>query len=308
MKPGERVRLIKECADSLATREHGEMQLVLQEFGFKTWDDQYLDNRDYCIASIREGTDDELLQLHAYLMGEDAGPSAPDVSDVPWADQPLRLFFSHVHEDRVFVGKVKRLMADRFGTDVFVAHDDISPSKRWREVIKAGLNSCDALLALWHPRFHESQWCDQEVGWALGRNIPVVPIRPPNFDRSAVRDGFMEEHHDFTLPDLHEWYVATRVLPVLLQDKRTHDKAFAATVEALVGSSNFNHTRSLWQHIEREPVITSDQLRRLEYAVETNDQVYKANVSGTPLPDLVKALVERFEPPAPSDPWDEPPF
>ena len=55
-----------------------------------------------------------------------------------------------------------------------------------------------------------------------------------------------------------------------------------------------------------------EQLRRLEYAVATNRQVYEANLDGQPIPDLVKALIERFEPPAPpaqpkQDPW-EPPF
>lgn len=315
MKPGERVRLIKESAESLAARDFGEIQLVLGEFGFSTWDHDEATDRDYCIQAIRRGDDDSVGRLHEYLMGEDADPTAPVVTDHPWGDKPLRLFISHVHEDAHFVGDIKRVLAKHYGTDAFVAHDDIEPSKRWRDVIKAGLATCDALLALSHPRFHASQWCDQEVGWALGRNIPVIPIRRPDFDRANTRDGFLEEHQDFTLGPAGAWQVPTTVVPVLLSDARTHEKAFAAVVEAFVDSPNFNGTRWLWPLIEREPVIASEQLRRLEYAVQTNNQVYDATHEFTPVPDLVKALVEKFEPPAPPDPWaatgswpSEPPF
>jgi hypothetical protein len=77
--------------------------------------------------------------------------------------------FSHVHTNRHFVGQVKRRLAERHGMDAFVAHDDIDPSKHWREVIKTGLSTCDMFVVFLDPGFHESQWCDQEVGWALAR-------------------------------------------------------------------------------------------------------------------------------------------
>jgi hypothetical protein len=51
----------------------------------------------------------------------------------------------------------------------------------------------------------------------------------------------------------------------------------------------------------------------LQYAVRTNRQVYDANVAGTMVPDFVRQLMEKFEPPK-TAPWaippssDEPPF
>ena len=103
------------------------------------------------------------------------------------------------------------------------------------------------------------------------------------------------------------WRVAQEVLVTLLQHERTHGKAFTAVVEFFVDSPGFDHTRWIWPYIAREPHIASDQLRRLEYAVETNRQVYQANVDFASVSDLVKALVEKFEPP---DPWagEVPPF
>jgi hypothetical protein len=70
-------------------------------------------------------------------------------------------------------------------------------------------------------------------------------------------------------------------------------------------------TRVVWTLIEQEPRWESEHLRRFEYAVETNAQVYDAIANSEMVPDLVKKLVERFEPPVPKpapDPWGEPPF
>jgi hypothetical protein len=53
--------------------------------------------------------------------------------------------------------------------------------------------------------------------------------------------------------------------------------------------------------------IETEQLRRLEYAVATNNQVYDCVADAKPVPELVKALIEKFEPPAPNY-SDEPPF
>lgn len=83
----------------------------------------------------------------------------------------------------------------------------------------------------------------------------------------------------------------------------------AAAVESFVTSPNYNHTRWIWPYLVREPSLSGDHLRRLEYAVRTNSQVYDAVAEGKRIPDLVAGLVIQREPP---DPWaggsEEPPF
>jgi hypothetical protein len=92
----------------------------------------------------------------------------------------------------------------------------------------------------------------------------------------------------------------------IVRTPRLREIAPKALAEAFVNSSSYESTRRIWDLIDAQPQIESDQLRRLEYAVQTNDQVYNAvRQGGVPIPDLVKALVEKFEP---STPDDEPPF
>ncbi len=320
MKPGERIRLITEAADSLSTRPSADINLVLDQFGFNTariddWDDE----RDYCVWSIKDGGDDEIVRLHEYLLGEDAAPTPQQTSDRPWGSHPVAVFLSHKWEDAAYVGQVKKILGDHYGIDAFVAHDDIEPSKKWREVIKAALASCHVLVAVMHDMFHESQWCDQEVGWALGRNVPVVTVRREGIKRG--QDGFLEEHQDVTVSAKYgtgEWFVAGKIFEVVLADPRTHSVGVKALAEAFVSSFSYDQTRLLWDLIERESHWDGEQLRRFEYAVATNRQVYEAvrNPDGKAIPDLVKGLVERLEPPPPPDPWatspspgwNEPPF
>ena len=46
----------------------------------------------------------------------------------------------------------------------------------WQTQIELGLSTCDSLRALSDPAFHMSQWTDQEIGFAMGRGVPVYSI------------------------------------------------------------------------------------------------------------------------------------
>ena len=59
----------------------------------------------------------------------------------------------------------------------FIAHEDIEASKEWRDEVEAGLETMEVLVAVVEPGFKESDWCAQEVGYALGRKIDIIPLR-----------------------------------------------------------------------------------------------------------------------------------
>lgn len=301
------MRIIREIAEALLTRDWAVAQLTLDQFGFETWEPTYdFDSLGYFVNQVKKEPDDMLVPLHDYLLGDDAAPTA---SDGPWNGQlPVNVFLSHIHEHRVFAGRLKSLLAHR-GIDAFVAHDDIQPSQQWREVIKAALSTCHVFVAILHSGFHQSQWCDQEVGWALGRGVPVLAVRPVGIER---RDGFLEEHQDLLLtPDPDEPWVANQILETIVRDPRTNTLGVRALVEALVNSGSFNSTRYFFGLLHSEDAIEPEQLRRLEYAVQTNRQVYEA-VFGQPprpLPELVAELVKRHDPPPTPPPYyDGEPF
>lgn len=93
-----------------------------------------------------------------------------------WQDDGYRLFLSHKADVKKEVTKVKEQLGI-YGVSAFVAHTSIKPTLAWQSEIESALYSMDALVALMTKGFHESYWTDQEVGFALGRHVPVIPVK-----------------------------------------------------------------------------------------------------------------------------------
>ena len=94
---------------------------------------------------------------------------------LPWSGSLFRLFGTHRAEDKDLVAQIKRNLALR-AVDLFVAHQDITPSKEWIDELELALGSCDALAAFLTPGFRTSDWCDQEIGFAMRNRVLILPV------------------------------------------------------------------------------------------------------------------------------------
>lgn len=92
-----------------------------------------------------------------------------------WKVGFYKVFISHVSKYKESASNLK-LMLEPYGISAFVAHEDIKPSKEWEVEIEKALFSMNALCAILTPDFNESCWCDQECGYAFGRNVLTIPI------------------------------------------------------------------------------------------------------------------------------------
>lgn len=175
MKPAQKIPLIEHCASELAKLgdEH-DIDFVLKIMGItpNSWwdtDDPFTYARR-CISSV-EVTDEQLSNLLEYvdrvLIVDDTGLWKPDT---------LRVFLSHLAKHREFVGEVAEALRT-YGLDGFVAHDSIEVNKKWAAEIQRALRSAQVLVGIVHPGFSSSFWINQEIGWAMGRNIPLFMVR-----------------------------------------------------------------------------------------------------------------------------------
>lgn len=261
MLPGERIAIIKRVADRLgAETDWADVDLTLEQFGFETMWRWEGDARSYVVQCTRTGTDEQLTALDQYLMGH----SSP--SEEPWEQDSFRLFISHLASHKLTAHELKSHLAF-YGIEGFVAHEDIQPGKAWQLVIESALHSCDALVALLHDGFRESDWCDQEVGIALGRGVPVVPMQydlyPYGFFGSVQAITKAEAQHAKRL-------VLSLVL-ILLHDKRTADKLTEAMVQQLTDARSFDQANRLSELLANEaPLLTKAQAERLRKAEKEN--------------------------------------
>jgi hypothetical protein len=88
----------------------------------------------------------------------------------------LRVFISHKADHKKLAAQIKADL-DELGAACFVAYEDVQPTREWQLEIEKALFSMECFVALLTAGFHESLWTDQEIGVAVGRRIPVVPVR-----------------------------------------------------------------------------------------------------------------------------------
>ncbi len=105
------------------------------------------------------------------LQEDSESPSFDDL----WRGGTVRVFISHLAERKAEVHELARVLR-AIGFSCFVAHDAIQPSRAWLREIERALRSCEVMVAYVSPGFPSSDWTDQEVGWALGRDLAVIPI------------------------------------------------------------------------------------------------------------------------------------
>lgn len=99
----------------------------------------------------------------------------------------FRLFVSHSAAGVADLLPLTRRLKD-YGIEPFLAHEHIAPGRRWHEELTHALGTMDCLMSFHGPGFNQSPWCNQEVGFALGRNVAIIPVAA-----GEVPSGFMAE-------------------------------------------------------------------------------------------------------------------
>lgn len=151
-----------------------------------------------------------------------------DLTRVWGSSQNIKVFISHRDTYKIHAHNIKKLL-ERIGISSFVAHDDISPTEEWQKEILIALQSMDIFLAYISNDFFASFWTNQEVGFALGRNIPILPFKV-NMDPNGFISNIQAKKYitDSFINDFIDMLINMRPLSRL----RTH---YLQEVEKLVG-------------------------------------------------------------------------
>lgn len=150
--------------------------LLLGEFNLPTLNSGF--NQDMGFEDAIAGISDEaLIQMYRAVLKKDPRKySIPESDESKWKDGRPRVFLSHSAVYKAFVDEVAEEL-EAVGIHGFVAHTSMEISKPWQTQIETALKTMQAFVALVHPEFNMSAWCQQEVGWAMGRGVPRLAIR-----------------------------------------------------------------------------------------------------------------------------------
>jgi hypothetical protein len=191
------------------------------------------------------------------------------VAAFTWLPGRLHLFITHTHEHRGIAKQIKEALTSPYRVDGFVAHDDIEPTRLWEDEITSALRTCDALLALLTPGFHESKWCDQEVGWVLGRERPLVA----SVNMGATPHGFIGRFQAIPRFGDDPAQIAEALHRALLDHPSTAEAARDALVYGLEYSTSWEMSKQTFQVLQTRRDFTGSQLERIRAAYRNNPEV-----------------------------------
>lgn len=173
-----------------------------------------------------------------------------------WTDGHIKLFVSHLSSNRARMSALKASLA-HWGICAFIAHEDIEASREWRDEVEAGLETMEILAAVVEPGFKESDWCAQEVGYALGRKIDIIPLR-------AGLDpfGFFGKYQGIPIKGKTPEAVANEIAKLLFKKPKHREKLIQSLSKALLLQDSGKKIH-LVELVDEWSVATDDQLRSL---------------------------------------------
>jgi hypothetical protein len=215
-----------------------------------------------------------------------------------WSERRFRLFLSHLAKHKAAVSDLKREL-ENFGISAFVAHEAIKPSLEWQREIELALRSMHSLAALLTPEFQASDWTDQEIGWALGRGVLVLPVR-----LGIDPYGFAGKIQGISGNLARPRELAKSLFETLLTNPQTHGEARRAFVVALCDSSSYSQSILLRDYVPQILDFTDEEKVALRKACEKNSQIAQAYM----VTEVIYNTVGEPSPPTKPPEVDDVPF
>lgn len=285
----QRVKVIQDIAAQLSPENWSITDLTLKQFGLPTSDQWSGDSESYVVEMIKDSEDSDLVELgkHFGMQFEEAAGATSSLSGPAtsyWKDGYMRAFISHLTDERKQAADLQTSL-ERFGISGFVAHNDINPTLEWQTEIETALSTCDVLIALIHPNFVSSKWCDQEVGYALGRGIPVFTVRC-----GADPHGFVSRFQAFNGNGKQPLQIARELFDAAFDHKKLQSKMADLTIDLFANSGSFAVAKERMALVERLKIWDSSYTVRLKKAVFTNSQIN----GSWGVPSQVEAILKKW--------------
>lgn len=211
---------------------------------------------------------------HSFRVAQGGSGSASELTadrEAIWTPGYFRLFLSHVSSLKKKTLALRKALAN-YQIAAFVAHADVTPTKEWQLQIELALRSMDGLVALLSEGFSRSNWTDQEVGYALGKGIFVLPIRV-----DVDPYGFLAKIQALSGKGKRPSALAGDIFALLSQQSATTQRLADCLVTRLQYAGSFRSVNEAIRLLERLPKLNAEQRERLSAAASINLEIGKTD-------------------------------
>lgn len=272
---GERFRLLDRIAEATQSSGSGwdwqRKQLLLRTFGLPPLEDA--PGGPTFGELVAGASDPDLLGIAELVLGIGAAAAleiaASDDFDRNWKPGYVRMFLSHSAMHKSYVSEVADHLA-AMGIHGFVAHESMEISAPWQTQIESALRSMDVFAAIVHPEFLESRWCQQEIGWALGRGIPIFAVR-----MGADPAGFVGATQWPSRIGASALSVASDLAGWVAQVSGTGDKLVGGLLASLADAHDYYAAEAAAKRLVQLSDLRDDQWDELGRVYWRNDQVHR---------------------------------
>jgi hypothetical protein len=267
LSPSQRIAHLKEIGIRLQEEDWLLIDVTLSQFGLLTSSSWNGSKFEYILEASKKGCDSVLIELAQHVGYISEETPKPGIDPPFWRKGMFRLFVSHLSVQRQLAAKLQEALF-RYGISCFVAHNDIEPTLEWQLQIEMALTTSDSLVALLHPGFAQSSWTDQEIGFAMGRGLPVFAVR---FGQDP--HGFIARFQGFTGSDKTPEILARELFDAYRKNKQTQKRMAEVLLNLFESSSSFLSAKEGVGYLEDIDSWDASFVPRLEAALQSNPQI-----------------------------------
>lgn len=279
-----RVQFLKEIGSRLGAEEWDLIDVTLSQFGCPTQNQWSGAKSTYVMEMAKHADDSTLTELSQHVGYIEEEAPKPGIDPPFWRPRMFRVFISHLSTERAYAAQLQEALLP-FGITAFVAHNDIEPTLEWQSQIEAALTTADSLIALLHPQFHESKWTDQEIGFAMGRGLPVFAVR---FGQDPY--GFVARFQAFTGNGKTVTALAQELFDAYRKNKQTQKRIAEVLVTLFETSPTFASAKTRVGYLEDLTTWDTSFISRIKSALESNSQISDS----WGVPERVAALATKW--------------
>jgi hypothetical protein len=181
------------------------------------------------------------------------------------------IFVSYSTKDKHFAGSLKDGLT-RLGFEVFVAHDDLVPSKEWQREIRKALRRCDEFIPVLTKNFRDSVWTDQETGYALARGgkCVIVPLLVP-----PVRSlhGFLSQKQGLKNERKYPEGACHLLVKIIEDEIGVSEKRKDRAIRQFADSDSYAEARENVKALLTFETLSPQQMNKILTAAITNSQI-----------------------------------
>lgn len=198
-------------------------------------------------------------------------------------EESIRVFLSYSSKDKEFAGQLKAELEYR-GFKAFLAHEDIKPTKEWEGEIFKNLKACDAFIPLLSENFMESEWCDQETGFAVSDGKLIIPLKI-DVDLYGFIGKIQALKLGESIPECCEEIID------IVKNTPLFDRLRDMLIGIFVESESFASANRNAGLLENYGPFTEDQINRIIKGFLDNEQI----VYGFTSARIIKELYDKYE-------------